>query len=159
MKEPIICQKRPSGTTDLYGSFQSNADWILFATKGRFKFKNTHLVHNKKAGVIPNIGRKPVPEYKQRLPACWFGAEYPWSTVNPSFQAKHGIHHATIKSIEFIKWLILLSTGENEIVIDPFLGSGTTALAAIETGRHYFCSEIDTNYFSLAKKRIQEETI
>lgn len=33
MKEPVICQKRPSGKTDLYGTFQSNSDWLMFGHK------------------------------------------------------------------------------------------------------------------------------
>src|SRR5690606_37260771 len=63
MKEPLIVQKRASGKTDLYGSFQTNSEWILFGHKGRFKFRQTELVRNKRAGTIPNKGRKPVPEF------------------------------------------------------------------------------------------------
>ena len=79
MQEPLIVQKRPSGKTNLYGSFQSNADWLLFASKGAFKFRKTELLQNKRAGTVPNIGRKPVGKYKTRFPACWFGKGLPWS--------------------------------------------------------------------------------
>lgn len=153
MKEPIIVQKRPSGTTDLYGSFQTNSDWIIFAHKGRFKFKQTQLLRNKKAGTIPNVGRKPVSEYKTRLPSCWFGQEYPWSTENPSSVSKY--NHPTIKNIEMIKWLILLSTNENNLVVDPFMGSGTTLIAAKMTNRQAIGIEINEEFCKIAVKRLQ----
>lgn len=154
MKEPIICRKRDSGTTDLFGSFQSNCDWVIFAHKGRFKFRKTELVKNKKAGVIPNKGRKPVPEYKTRFPSCWFGEEYPFSTVNSSFQKTHNIHHPTIKNAEFLKWLILLSTDENNIVVDPFVGSGSTAVAARQTNRQFIVGDISQEFIDITNNRL-----
>lgn len=152
MKEPLIVQKRPSGTTDLYGSFQTNADWIIFAHKGRFKFRQTGLIKNKKTGVIPNKGRKPVSEYKMRFPACWFGEDFPWSTENPA--AIREWRHPTIKNVELMKWLILLTTDENALVIDPFMGSGSTLIAAIQTGRRAIGIEINEKYCEIAVKRL-----
>jgi DNA modification methylase len=52
--------------------------------------------------------------------------------------------------------LIQLYTFDNEIVLDPFMGSGQTAIAAVKSGRHYIGYEIDEKYISLANKRIQE---
>lgn len=154
MKEPIICQKRASGKTDLYGSFQTNSDWIIFAHKGKFKFRKTRLVKNKKAGVIPNIGRKPVPEYKTRFPSCWFGEEYPWSSENSAWQKANDIYHPTIKGCEFLKWLILLSTDTGDTVVDPFVGSGTTALAAVRSGRNFYACDIKQEFCEQARKRL-----
>lgn len=154
MKEPIICQKRASGTTDLHGSFQSNSDWIIFAHKGKFKFRHTNLVKNKKAGTIPNIGRKPVPEYKTRFPSCWFGEEYPYSTENSSFQKKYGINHPTIKTVEFFEYCILLSTDEKDTVVDPFVGSGTTASAALKTNRNFIVGDVKPEFCEQAKRRL-----
>jgi site-specific DNA-methyltransferase (adenine-specific) len=154
MKEPIICQKRASGKTDLYGSFQTNSDWIIFAHKGRFKFRKTTLVKNKKAGVIPNIGRSPVPEYKTRFPSCWFGEEYPWSSENSAWQKVNGIYHPTIKGQMFLMWLILLSTEPGDLVVDPFVGSGTTAVAAKMAARQFFASDVSPEFCEQARKRL-----
>ena len=49
-----------------------------------------------------------------------------------------------------------LFTFEGDLVLDPFIGSGTTALAAIETGRHYAGYETDPEYVALAQRRIEE---
>ena len=152
MREPLIIQKRPSGKTDLYGSFQTNTDWIIFAHKGRFKFRKTELIRNKKAGTIPNKGRKPVPEYKTRFPSCWMGEDYPWSTENP--QTAKQWNHPTVKSVELLEWLILLSTDENDIVLDPFMGTGSCGVAAKNTGRKFIGMEIDENHYQTSMSRI-----
>lgn len=156
IKEPIICQKRPAGTSDLYGTFQSNADWCMFAHKGRFVFRRTTLLKNKKMGIVPNKGRKPVSEFKTRFPTCWFGNEFPWSSENSAFQKQHDIYHPTIKGLDFIKWLILLSTNEGDTVLDPFLGSGTTAVAARQLNRNFIGCEIDTEYCDMAIRRLSK---
>lgn len=49
-------------------------------------------------------------------------------------------------------------SNEGDIVLDPFLGSGTTALAAIEMGRHYIGFEISEDYFEICKSRIDSAT-
>jgi len=155
LKEPIIGQKRASGKTDLYGTFQTNSDWCIFAHKGHFKFRGTTLIHNKRAGTIPNIGRQPVAEFKTRFPSAWFGTEYPWSSENSAFQNSYGIQHPTIKGRKFIEWLILLSTDPGDLVVDPFVGSGTTAVAAIGLGRRFIGCDISKEYCELAEKRLR----
>jgi site-specific DNA-methyltransferase (adenine-specific) len=46
---------------------------------------------------------------------------------------------------------------KNEIVLDPFMGSGQTAIAAVNSGRHYIGYETEEKYIALANRRIQEE--
>ena len=46
---------------------------------------------------------------------------------------------------------------EGAIVYDPFMGSGTTALASVTSGRHYIGSEISENYISMANEKIRIE--
>ena len=152
LKEPLICQKRPSGTNDLYGSLQTNSDWVLFAHKGRFLFYETKLLRNKRAGTIPNRGGRPVKEFKTRFPSAWFGTEFPYSTENPALK----IHHPTPKTVKFIRWLILLSTAENAIVLDPFLGSGTTAIASKLTNRRFIGCDIEQKFVDLAISRLEQ---
>jgi DNA modification methylase len=53
---------------------------------------------------------------------------------------------------------ILNYTDPYDVVFDPFMGSGTTAVAAIKTDRHYMGSEISEEYYSLAGERIELET-
>ncbi len=46
---------------------------------------------------------------------------------------------------------------EDYVIIDPFMGSGTTAIAAIRNNRHFIGFEIDKDYFDMAQKRIKAE--
>jgi site-specific DNA-methyltransferase (adenine-specific) len=55
---------------------------------------------------------------------------------------------------ELPRRLIELYTFEGDLVLDPFLGSGSTAIAAVRTGRHFVGYETDSNYAVLAENRI-----
>jgi DNA modification methylase len=62
--------------------------------------------------------------------------------------------HPTEKPLKLFKYLIESSTDPGDMVFDPCLGSGTSAIAAIETGRRYLGCEIDEEYYEIAKNRI-----
>lgn len=75
-----------------------------------------------------------------------------------SFKAEPArkIGHPAPFPIELPYRLIQLYTYEGEVVLDPFIGSGQTALAAIKTKRHYIGYDINKDYVKLAKRRIKE---
>lgn len=62
--------------------------------------------------------------------------------------------HPTIKPIELIKRYILNSSLEGDLVLDTFLGSGTTAVACKETNRRYIGFEINEEYYKIAQDRL-----
>lgn len=64
--------------------------------------------------------------------------------------------HPTQKPVELMELYIKNSSNEGDIVFDPFLGSGTTAVAAVNTNRHYLGFEIDAEYFGIACQRLDE---
>lgn len=65
--------------------------------------------------------------------------------------------HPTQKPIELIEKMILDSSEPGDVVLDTFMGSGTTALACMRTGRHYIGFEHDEGYHATAMQRIAEE--
>jgi len=65
-------------------------------------------------------------------------------------------NHPTVKPLEIIQNFIINSSLEGEIVLDPFMGSGTTAVACINTNRNYIGFEIDPDYYEAAQERIKE---
>lgn len=67
--------------------------------------------------------------------------------------------HPTIKPLEMVKNHLLNLTKESDIVLDCFLGSGTTAVACKELNRQYIGFEIDKQYFDIAKDRLDGLTI
>ena len=71
----------------------------------------------------------------------------------PIVSAKNRIH-TTQKPVELMRDLIMIHSNEGDIVLDPFIGSGTTAVAALETGRRYIGYEIDVAYYTAALNRI-----
>lgn len=64
--------------------------------------------------------------------------------------------HEAEKPVDLLKKLILVSSDENDIVLDPFLGSGSTAVACAELNRHYIGFELEPKYFEIACKRLDE---
>jgi DNA modification methylase len=65
--------------------------------------------------------------------------------------------HPTAKPISLMEVQIKASTNEGQIVIDPFMGSGTTGLAAARMGRKFIGIEREQKYFDIACKRIEQE--
>ena len=62
--------------------------------------------------------------------------------------------HPTQKPVELISYLVNKSSKENDIVYDPFMGSGTTAEAAYDSNRNYIGSEIDEIYYEISLTRV-----
>jgi len=63
--------------------------------------------------------------------------------------------HITPKPVDLIENIIKYSSNENNLVLDCFSGSGTTAIACMNTNRNYICIEKDEKYFELGKKRVE----
>lgn len=64
--------------------------------------------------------------------------------------------HPTQKPVRLLERLLKLTSEEGDIILDPFSGSGSTALACINTNRNYIGYEIDKEYYDLSIKRIKE---
>ena len=65
--------------------------------------------------------------------------------------------HPTQKPVRLIERLVKASTNPNDIILDPFIGSGTTAIACIKERRHFIGYELSKEYFDKAIKRIENE--
>lgn len=63
-----------------------------------------------------------------------------------------GREHPTQKPVEVMRWCVEKTKGS---VVDPFMGSGTTGVAAVKLGRHFTGIEIDPGYFDMACRRIE----
>lgn len=84
--------------------------------------------------------------------------KYPTSVIYMPKEFRTGMfYHPTQKSVALAEYLIRTYTNEGDIVLDNCIGSGTTAVAAIRTGRHYIGFEIEPTYCEIAERRIREE--
>lgn len=143
MRGEIIWDKASSaGTSTAWGSWRSATnptlrdvhEYILIFSKGTFGRSN------------PNGKRYSLKkdEFLQNSKSIW---------TFPTVSAKKIGHPAPFPQ-ELPKRLIELYTFPKEVVLDPFMGSGTTALAAMETKRVYVGYEMEKKYVKLAEKRI-----
>ena len=156
IKNCLVIEKGTlGGIGDLRGSFANNSEWVIFCQKGRRIFNHTTLLRNRKPeGMHFHKGRNLSARYKTRFPACWFGLEYPKSNYNSAWQMQHRIFHPTIKNAECLAWLIQISSDPCALVFDGFMGTGSTALAALETGRRFLGAEIFPAYWQTAQQRL-----
>lgn len=68
---------------------------------------------------------------------------------------KEKLGHPTQKSLKLMKDLIQIHTNSNEVVLDPFMGSGSTGAACLELGREFIGIEKDKKFFTMAQKRLE----
>ena len=91
---------------------------------------------------------------KCRLRGKREGSVWSCRKVNPNKML-----HATQKPVDLLVRMIEKYTDRNAVVFDPFMGSGSTCVAAVNSGRHYIGFEIDEKYFEIARKRLDENTV
>jgi hypothetical protein len=83
------------------------------------------------------------------------GFRYPKQVIEFGVVERNTLH-PTQKPVPLFEYLIRTYTNEGEIVLDNCMGSGTTAIACINTGRNFIGIELDETYFNIAQKRIAE---
>lgn len=83
-----------------------------------------------------------------------FSDNYTCHCENPNWETSSGNNHPTVKPIALMRYLCKLVTPKNGIILDPFLGSGSTILAAKIEGFNWIGIEKEFQYIEIAKKRI-----
>ena len=79
-----------------------------------------------------------------------------WTDISiPFWSMPENTDHPTQKPEKLVAKLILASSREGDVILDPFLGSGTTSVVAKKLNRHYIGVEIDEFYCCLAEKRLE----
>lgn len=141
------------------------------AKKNNFDSKATIIWH--KTNPIPQVRKK---NYLSSIETIWWCARYNEKkcdyTLN--FQTQNEMHnffeyplcgglerfeHPTQKPLELIKKLLIIHSNENDIVLDPFLGSGTTAVACQSLKRNFIGIEISPEYCEIARQRLRQKPL
>ncbi len=144
MRGEIIWDKASSASTSTaWGSWQSASnpilrdthEYILVFSKGTFK-------REKIEGRESTITKEEFLEFTKSV----------WDFFSESAKK---VGHPAPFPVELPYRLIQLYTYSNEVVLDPFMGSGQTALAALKSGRSYVGYELNEEYLMLAKTRIE----
>jgi len=79
---------------------------------------------------------------------------YPRQIIEFGVVHNVGLHHPTQKPVKLMEYLIKTYTNEDELVLDFTMGSGTTGVAAVQTGRNFMGIEMNKDYYEIAKDRI-----
>lgn len=83
-----------------------------------------------------------------------------WTDISvPFWSMPENTNHPTQKPEKLLAKIILASSNNNDLVFDPFLGSGTTAVTAKKLGRNYVGIEVDEYYCCMAEKRLQMSAV
>ena len=85
-----------------------------------------------------------------------YNKKYPKSILDFSNASQKGKVHPTQKPVPLFEYLIKTYTNEGETVLDNVMGSGTTGVACINTGRNFIGMELEQKYFNIATQRIAE---
>jgi site-specific DNA-methyltransferase (adenine-specific)/site-specific DNA-methyltransferase (cytosine-N4-specific) len=88
----------------------------------------------------------------------WLGRDqvYPTNVIHLATECGNRNHSAAFP-VELPEWFIKLFTRPGDVVLDPFMGSGTTAQAAVRLGRNFVGIDLNPEYVALARERIMEE--
>lgn len=78
------------------------------------------------------------------------------NVVEAATESSSGKNHSAVFPIELPSWFMYLFTKEGDVVLDPFMGSGSTAVAALLNHRNFLGTEIQSEYVKEATKNIQE---
>ena len=171
-----VCSAQPF-TTDVINSNRKNfryeliwektiASGFLSANSRPLRAHENILIFNRKSkGSTYNPQKTKGEPYKSKgggrceqygdyrgTPTVNLGDRFPRSVLR--FPTVQKMGHPTSKPLGLMRWLVNTYSNPGEIVLDPFMGSGTTAVACIEAERQYFGVEKMSEYINLANERI-----
>ena len=110
---------------------------------------------NHKQGLLKNDQQSEVYGKIKRTKDNLSGMKYPRSIIEISKHSSQGGLHPTQKPVALFEYLVKTYTNEGDVVLDNCMGSGTTAIACLNTNRNYIGFELDKNYFDIANERIK----
>lgn len=90
---------------------------------------------------------------------AWTNLDIPIRTFRMSrveAYSKMNKEHPTQKPLALMRWCIELVSVPGDVIFDPFMGSGTTGVAALQLGRKFIGCELDAGYFAIAQRRIEQ---
>ena len=128
--------------------FRNNCQLILVLSKGKPKgFNQIDFIMTSRSWLKDKRNTEPK-EFSSTYPS--YIPNYYKATVEKS------VGHPDEKNCELIKKFIEITTNEGDIVMDSFMGSGSTGVACKELNRNFIGMELDKEYFNIAKQRIED---
>jgi site-specific DNA-methyltransferase (adenine-specific)/modification methylase len=150
-----------NGSFVVFNDWKNLGDIVKFSESVGFIVKD--MIRLEKSNPMPrNRDRRYVTDFEC---AIWFTmpkSKWVFNRQHPKYQRPKFICsvdkglHPTQKSLSLMKQIVLIHTNINQVVIDPFMGSGTTGVACVNLDREFIGIEMDKDYFKIAENRIKE---
>lgn len=154
------------GALLVFNDFKKATNIINIAQKAGFIYKDT-LIWKKTNPMPRNRERRYVPDVEMIIwfvkPGKWTynrqNDKYESSVITVPSESGGGFkrYHPTQKPLKLIQHLIQIHSNQGDLVLDPFMGSGTTAIASMKCGRNFIGFELDNEYYQCSCKRIKGE--
>jgi len=142
-----ICWFKPNASPNLSCRYFTASHETLIWARKKEKGKHTFNYDKMKKGFFPN---DPLKKPNKQMRSVW-------SISPPSKWEKRYGKHPTQKPESLLQRIIIASTNERDLVLDPFMGSGTTGVVAIREGRGFIGIEKEELFFNIAKNRMDYE--
>ncbi|MBQ0058301.1 MAG: DNA adenine methylase [Bacteroidales bacterium] len=156
---------KPTGNLFIFTSYNQLGRWYN-ALDHRFDTSNFMIWH--KTNPAPKIFKAGFLNSCEMIFTCW-NKKHTWNFISQA--EMHNFiespicmkperlsdpKHPAQKPISILKKMIEIASNKDDIIFDPFMGVGSTGVAALELGRRFIGVELDETYFNAAKKRVDE---
>ena len=162
--EPLL---KKGGNIVIFNDWK-NMSYIVEALElNGFEIKD--LIRWKKTNAMPrNRDRRFITDYEVAVWAVKKSGKWTFNRISDTYEIpeivggltpkseKYNGGHKTQKPVYVMEWLLKRLTEKGDVVLDPFVGSGTTGIACINTNRNFIGFELDEEYFKIANERIEK---
>ena len=161
--EPLL---KKGGNIVIFNSWKNMSYIVESLEKNGFEIKD--LIRWKKTNAMPrNRDRRFITDYEVAVWAVKKGGRWTFNRLSDTYEIpeilggltpkseKVNGGHLTQKPVYVMKWLLERLTNAGDLVLDPFMGSGSTGVACKELNRRFIGIELDENYFDISCKRLE----
>jgi site-specific DNA-methyltransferase (adenine-specific) len=153
---------KKGGSLYMFTARENNGYFIRRAVERGFTYKNQLVLV--KSTALPSWSKA---SWRSAFETCMYLTKCKAKTFNflsqqecvnvSTYSIRHKkTRHPTEKPLDFIRKLVRISSNPNDVVLDPFMGSGTTAVACKETGRQFLGFELNADYLTMARDRLKQ---
>ena len=163
--EPVL---KKGGNIVIFNDWKNMSYIVDELEKNNFEVKD--LIRWKKTNPMPrNRDRRFITDYEVAVWAVKKGGKWTFNRLSETYERPEIVcgvtskkekidgGHPTQKPVEVMEWLIKRLSNENDIILDPFMGSGSTGVACKDTNRKFIGIELDKDYYNMAIKRLGDD--
>ena len=163
--KPVL---KKGGNIVIFNSWKNMSYIVDELERNNFEVKD--LIRWKKTNPMPrNRDRRFITDYEVAVWAVKKGGKWTFNRLLETYERPEIVcgvtskkekidgGHPTQKPVEVMEWLIKRLSNENDIILDPFMGSGSTGVACKNTNRKFIGIELDKDYYNMAMKRLGDD--